>query len=76
MSFLLFLIPQLSRERSPAERAIIHPDELMPVVPEYQEILCIDLCHDGSIRKLVRLRVTREIAIRQAFEFGAAGHVS
>jgi hypothetical protein len=48
----------------------------MPVIAEYQKIFRIDLRHDGSIRELVRLRVAGEIAVRQAFEFGAAGHVS
>ena len=76
ISLLLFLIPQLPRQRPAAERTIIHAHELMPVVAEYQEIFGVDLGDDGSVRELMRLRVAREIAVHQAFEFGAAGHVS
>src|SRR6478672_10729981 len=48
----------------------------MPVVPEYEEELGVDVRNDGAVRELMRLRLPGEVAVHQFVHSVAAGHCS
>src|SRR5579883_1970770 len=74
-ALLLFLaVPHLAGQRAPAERAVVHPDEPVPLLAEDQEVLGVDLGDDRTVGKLVRLRLPRQIPIHQPLHFRAAAH--
>src|ERR1039457_2537549 len=73
-SLLLLLIPKLAREHAAAEGAVVEAYELMPILPEDQEVLRVDFGDDGAVGKLIRLRISRQVAVHQLIEIRAASH--
>src|ERR1039457_4493179 len=73
-SLLLLLIPKLAREHAAAEGAVVEAYELMPILPEDQEVLRVDFGDDGAIGELIGLRVARQVAVHQLVELGTTSH--